>query len=141
MIETKKVNVLPCSGIGKALGTLARWSAYEIAENTLPESTRLLCLARLVVADKESKEIISNNLNITMDGCPKACAKKNVERNGGQVQQSYQIAKFLMKNRDLKLNSQNVIDPGPEALKLAKRIAEDIAVDIKELLNNNTEEN
>ncbi len=139
MTETKKVNILPCSGIGKALGTLARWSAYEIVENTLPEYTRLLCLARLVVADEESKEIISKNFNITMDGCPKACAKKNVERNGGKVQQSYQIAKFLVKNRDLKINSQNVIDPGPKALQLAKRISDDIAVDIKALLSDKEE--
>ena len=125
----KEILILPCSGIGKALGTLTRWTAFEITQNLKPEDTRLLCLARLVVADDESKQIIQEHPVFTIDGCPKKCATLNVERNGGFVAKKYMMAKFLVKNRDLKLG-KSVLDPGEQALELAKRIAVDIGKDI-----------
>lgn len=128
------VNILPCSGIGKALGTLSRWSAFELVKDQLPEKTRLLCLARLVVADDESKDQILTHPNITLDGCPKKCALKNIERNGGKVEQSFLMAKFLVKHRDLKIDTQNVMDPGLQAQELAKRIATDVAQDVEKIL-------
>lgn len=119
----KKVNILPCSGIGKTLGTLSRWTAFEIVEHLCPKKTQLLCLARAVVGDNEIQSKILDNYNITLDGCPKQCAKKNIELKGGDVQKSYLMARFLIKNRDLIYDKKNVIDPGDGALELAKRIA------------------
>ena len=42
---------------------------------------------------------------------------------------SYAIAKFIVQNRDLKIGS-DIIDPGSDALELAKRIANFIAKDL-----------
>ncbi len=127
--DDKKILILPCSGIGKALGTVSRWTAHEITQKRKPEDTRLLCLARLVVADDESKEIIQNHPIFTIDGCPKNCATLNVERNGGSVTKNYMMAKFLGKNRDLKLG-KSVLDPGEPAIELSMRIATEICNDL-----------
>ncbi len=126
----EKYLILPCSGIGKALGTITRWAAYELVENILPNQTRLLCLARLTVKDEESQEIVKKYPSITIDGCPKACSSKNVCANEGKVVKSYMMSKFLIKHKDLKIESKNVIDPGENALELAKRIANEIKEDI-----------
>ncbi|UYP48292.1 hypothetical protein NEF87_004577 [Candidatus Lokiarchaeum ossiferum] len=127
--KDKKVLILPCSGIGKALGTVTRWTAYEVTQNLKPHDTRLLCLARLVVADDESKITIQEHPIFTIDGCPKKCATLNVEKNGGLVAKKYLMPKFLVKNRDLKLG-KSILDPGEQALELAKRTARDIGTDI-----------
>ena len=131
--RTPHTLILPCSGIGKTLGTLTRWTAYELMENSDLPSPKLLCLARLVVADEESQRLIQNNTIVTIDGCPKKCATLNVERNNGRVLKQYMMPKFLVKNRDLSLGT-DVIDPGEMGLELAKRAAVSIAQDITELL-------
>lgn len=135
----KKVNILPCSGIGKTLGTLSRWAALEIVQNECPDVTQLVCLARIVMGDEETQQKIKGNINLTLDGCSKRCAKKNVEEKGGIVQQSYLMARFLAKNRDLKWDKKNVIDPGDGALELAKRISKELKPIVEELLANGEE--
>ena len=47
----KKVVVLPCSGIGKTYGALARETAYELAERVRPGVAALTCLPLLVIND------------------------------------------------------------------------------------------
>ncbi|MHA1719141.1 MAG: hypothetical protein DRO88_14285 [Promethearchaeia archaeon] len=128
------VNVVPCSGIGKALGTLSRWAAFDAVEKC-PEKSRLLCLSRFVVIDDEYKDFVRNNYNITLDGCPEKCATKHVERNGGTVQKSHLMAKYLIKNRDLKIDVKNVSNPGENAEKLAKRIGNELEEEIDEILD------
>lgn len=122
--------IIPCSGIGKSYGTIGRWSAYEINENLRPDSTELLCLARLVNADDESKKRLKDHQAITIDGCPKKCASKNVTRNGGSVFLEYLVPKIYLQHRELKFDTKNITDPGPNAEILAKKIAEQIDSDI-----------
>ncbi len=139
-MDQKKIIVLPCSGIGKALGTLTRWTAFELVENFRPETTRLFCLARLVVPDEEAKEILATHQFIAIDGCPKNCGTKNCERNAGTILKSYSIAQYFRKNRDLKFNRKNVIDPGKNGEEFARRCAASIAEDLDNLLQNTPKE-
>ena len=44
-----RVVIVPCSGIGKALGSVAREAAYELCEELRPESTDLVALSKLVL--------------------------------------------------------------------------------------------
>jgi uncharacterized metal-binding protein len=130
--QTKPWLILPCSGIGKALGTISRWAAYELLDRKTIPGIRLMCLARLVDADPEALEIIKSHQIITLDGCPKKCASVNVERNGGKVIKSYLMAKFIVKHKDLKF-ANDVLDPGPGGAELAKCIASDIEQDVVEM--------
>ncbi|MDN5307236.1 MAG: hypothetical protein PWP16_599 [Eubacteriaceae bacterium] len=94
-----KIKVIPCSGIGKVLGLLARESALMVTQERCPEDTETMCLAQLVTGDDEVINRIKGQTCITMDGCPKKCALKSVEAAGGQVAQSFKVADFMREHR------------------------------------------
>ena len=48
--EARGVVVVPCSGIGKAFGSVGREAAYELCDNLRPACTRLVALSKLVLA-------------------------------------------------------------------------------------------
>jgi uncharacterized metal-binding protein len=95
-----KVLVIPCSGIGKVHGLLSRESAYLVTDELAPDETDVVCLALLVREDEETLARVRANPCITVDGCGKACAQKNVEIAGGQVASAVQVAKILTKHRE-----------------------------------------
>ena len=77
--------VLPCSGIGKVYGALARETTYELMERVRPGVVTTTCLPLLVIKDPEAVPLVTENPVITIDGCPKSCAQKSVEAVGGKV--------------------------------------------------------
>ncbi len=78
--EARKVVVLPCSGIGKVYGAMARETTYELMDRVRPGVVVTTCLPLLVIDDPEAKRLVTENPVITIDGCPKSCAHK--ERRG-----------------------------------------------------------
>ena len=93
MKDTKeKVLVIPCSGIGKVQGLIAREVALQVADERLPEHTKTLCLALLVKGDEEAVAAIKASRCITIDGCQKLCSNKNVELAGGTILRSIKVA-------------------------------------------------
>jgi hypothetical protein len=47
--QSKKVMIVPCSGIGKTYGSVSRESAYIVVEEFCPESTDMVALSLLVL--------------------------------------------------------------------------------------------
>jgi len=43
-----KVAILPCTGVGQVVGTIARQAGYRVCEDERPDDTVLLCLPALV---------------------------------------------------------------------------------------------
>jgi len=70
------VFVIPCSGIGKSLGTVGRKAAYKVVDELRPQHARITCLALLTVGDEETLKKIRENPCISIDGCPAKCAKE-----------------------------------------------------------------
>ncbi|MEQ8171399.1 MAG: putative zinc-binding protein [Candidatus Eremiobacterota bacterium] len=126
----KKVMIFPCSGIGKVAGTIARDSVREVVHK-LKDITEGPCLALLTVGDEETVKKVKENPSITVDGCPKACALKNVEKSGGSVEKSLMVMDYMRKHRELKPGT--VTEPGEDGKKLASIIASDISNILKEL--------
>ena len=81
----KKVKVIPCSGIGKVYGLMAREAALKTVLELCPEKAETICLARIVTGDKEVTDLIEGCDCITVDGCPQMCASKNVSIAGGRL--------------------------------------------------------
>jgi len=81
--KKKPVLVIPCSGIGKVHGLLTREATYLVTDEMAPEQTETMCLALLVKGEPEAVEAVKTQTCITIDGCPKACAEKNVKIAGG----------------------------------------------------------
>jgi uncharacterized metal-binding protein len=127
----KQVVVLPCSGIGKVFGALARETAYELVEKVRPGLATLTCLPLLVIKDPEAVALVTENPVITIDGCPKDCAKKSVEAAGGQVAKAHEAIKFYKEHKDLK--PEGLAEVNETGRKLAEIAARELAKEVDEL--------
>ena len=94
--------VLPCSGIGKPYGALARETAYELVERVRPGVATLTCLPLLVINDPDARRLVLENPVITIDGCPKDCAKKSVAALGKEPAVACQAIRFFTAHKELK---------------------------------------
>ena len=129
--KPKQVVVLPCSGIGKTFGALARETAYELVEKVRPGLATLTCLPLLVINDPEAVALVMENPVITIDGCPKDCAKKSVEAVGGRVAKTYEAIKFYKEHKDLK--PQGIAEVNGTGRKLAQVAAAEVAQEVDKL--------
>ena len=127
----KKVVVLPCSGIGKVFGALARETAYELVERVRPGVATTTCLPLLVINDPEAVAKVKENPVITIDGCPKECARKSVEAAGGRVAKAHEAIKFYKEHKDLK--PEGVAEVNETGRKLAEIAARELAKEVDEL--------
>ena len=93
----KPVLVIPCSGIGKVHGLISRESAYLVTDELAPGRTDTLCLGLLVKRDAEAVAAIKSQYCITIDGCTKVCAEKNVQMAGGQLAASIEVTETFKK--------------------------------------------
>lgn len=133
MLKDGKVFVIPCSGIGKALGTVGRTAMYEVVEKLRPNEATTVCLPLLTIGDETVLKLVRNNPCISVDGCPFQCARKNIEASKGKIVASFMVTDVLRENKELK--PEAVTELGPKGLKLASILAEKIAKQIDEINN------
>jgi len=126
--EKQTFVVVPCSGIGKSLGTVSRETAYELCENLRPETTQLIALSKLVLGDPQARERVSHSPAVTIDGCKQMCASKLVKYSGGSVVQEVAVFEEFRHHRDLK--PEGIAELNPQGMQLARVLAEEIAVNI-----------
>ncbi len=121
----KKTIVIPCSGIGKPFGTVSREAAYELCETLLPQQTRLLALAKLVLGDETARHLVRNNPVMTIDGCKQACATKMVRESGGTVTHEIAVLDVFRRHKDLK--PEGIAELNEAGRKLARVLAEEVS--------------
>ncbi len=126
----EKALIVPCSGIGKSLGSVAREGAFVVTEDLCPEKTKLLPLALIVLGENETRAELSSAKAITVDGCVRACAAKVVEGAGGTVAHGLQVLDVCRRHPDLKPSGISELDESGH--KLAHALAEEV----KELVDN-----
>jgi uncharacterized metal-binding protein len=131
-MENHKVIVVPCSGIGKSLGTVGRVATYRVIERMKPEKTRTVCLALLTMGDDDALRLVRKNPCIAVDGCPAQCSKKNIEASKGRLVHSIIVTDVLRKNRNLK--PEGVIELNDQGDKLAEIVAKDLSERADEIL-------
>jgi len=131
-MENRKVVVVPCSGIGKSLGTVGRVATYKVIERMKPEKTRTVCLALLTMGDDDALRLVRKNPCITIDGCPAQCSKKNIEASKGKLAHNIVVTDVLRKNRSLK--PEGVIELNDQGDKLAEIIAGMVSERVDEIL-------
>lgn len=108
-LKENDVLVIPCSGIGKVHGLIGREATYRVTDELAPEKTATLCLALLVKGDAEAVEAVRSHRCITIDGCAKACAQKNVAMAGGRVSKAFQAAEAFRNYRGAKPGSATAL--------------------------------
>lgn len=131
MDKSRKVVVLPCSGIGKAYGALSREIAYELAERVRPDKAAMTCLPLLVISDPDALKLVRENPVITIDGCPLECARKSLEAAGGKPAHACQSFKFYVAHKDLK--PEGVAQLNDAGRKLAGLAADELAASVDRL--------
>jgi uncharacterized metal-binding protein len=78
-----KIAILPCTGIGQVVGTIARQAAYRICEDLRPRETILCCLPALVKGVQEDIDMIEARHVIVIEGCRERCATYSLELRHG----------------------------------------------------------
>jgi uncharacterized metal-binding protein len=122
-----RVLVIPCSGIGKVHGLISREAAYLVADELAPGATDVVCLALLVKEDQETLDKVRALPCLTIDGCGKACAQKNVEIAGGEVIRAFQVARTLAGHRGSQPGTGSELTE--EGWVITRELAEEVAAE------------
>lgn len=130
--KKRKIVVLPCSGIGKTLGTVGREIAYELIEDLRPGVTTTTCLPLLMIEDPDAKKLVTDNPVITIDGCPFGCARKSAESIGVTVSKGYRAIDFCKTHRDLK--PEGIVELNEAGKKLVVLAAQEVAEEVDRLV-------
>lgn len=130
-MEKEKIVILPCSGMGKAMGTVARQATYDLVEKVYPGECVTTCLALLVSGDEDALRLVKGSHCIALDGCAKECARKNIEMAGGVVGSELRVFDVLREFRDMK--PETVINIGEGGERLAGEIVKKISVDVEKI--------
>jgi uncharacterized metal-binding protein len=128
----KPILILPCSGIGKPFGSIARDATFLVCDELRPANADTLCLSLLVIGDEEARAKVASSRCIVVDGCPMACSRNNLERSAGNIVAEFKVMDLLRENRGLKPKEVTFLDEDGE--KLAKILAYKIAAKVDELM-------
>ena len=134
----RKVVVVPCSGIGKPYGTVAREAAYDLVEDLRPDATCLVALSKLVLGDDVARATVAAHPVITIDGCKLNCAAQMVRESGGSVAREVAVLEVFRRHKDLKPDGiAQLNDPGQ---RLARVLAEELLPAIDALTRDDAQE-
>ncbi len=120
-----KTLIVPCSGIGKTYGSVAREGAYVVTEDLRPKDTQLVPLALVVLGEEEVQQTLAESPAIAIDGCKLACAAKVVAGAGGNVAHALQVLDVYRRHRDLK--PAGIAELNGAGQELAKVLAEEVS--------------
>ena len=130
--DERKVMVVPCSGIGKAYGTVSREAAFEVTQDLRPRATELVALSLLVLGDEGARAAVRAHPAVTIDGCKLGCAAKMVQESGGQVAQGIAVLDVYRRNRAMK--PQGIAELNEGGILLAHAVAEEITAVVDDLV-------
>lgn len=127
----KPILVIPCSGIGKSFGSIARDATFRVCDELRPGKADTLCLSLLVMGDEEAGRKVAGNICVAVDGCTLECSGNKAERSGGRIAAHFRVMDLLRENRRLRPRTVTTLDEDGE--KLSKILAEKIAAKVDEL--------
>ena len=130
-MDKKRILIIPCSGVGKAFGMVGREAMYTVVEDARPEVTDTVCLSLLTLGDEDAQARVRTQPTITIDGCPKMCARVNVEASGGSPAASFRVVDTYRRVRELK--PQAVAMPDDAGRQLALALAEEVVAEVDRL--------
>lgn len=129
--QKPRVVIVPCSGIGKAYGTVSREAAYDVTEDLRPTETQLVALSRLVLGDETARAAVAGSPAITIDGCKLACATKMVQESGGKVEQNFDVLDAFRRYRQFK--PQGIAQLNEAGEQLAQALAQEVVVVVDQI--------
>jgi len=122
-----QVLIVPCSGIGKVHGLVSREAVYQVTDKLLPGQADTVCLALLVTGDPETRQKVRQTPCITLDGCPKLCAYKNVELSGGKIAKGIRVYDTMKRHRGANFGTATALSEEGWA------VVEEVAAEVVEI--------
>jgi len=100
-----KIAILPCTGVGQVVGTIARQAAYQVCDDLKPDDTVLVCLPALVKGVQEDIDMIRICPVIVIEGGEEACATYALGLHGGTPTVTISVPK-VMRGKGLKIKRE-----------------------------------
>jgi len=126
------IKVIACSGIGKAMGLMAREAALQVTDKLAPDVAETVCLAYIVTGDEDARNKVEDLNCITVDGCPAMCAAKSVEHAGGIVQAKYRVIDEMRSHKGVNAGTGTALTE--DGWQIVDELAEKIAGKVAELI-------
>jgi uncharacterized metal-binding protein len=123
--QKTRLLVVPCSGIGKVHGLISREAVYHVTDKVLPGEADTVCLALLVTGDAETRRKVQEIPCVTLDGCPKLCAFKNVELSGGKIAKGIRVYDAMKRHRGADFGTATAL--GEEGWAVVEDLAAEVA--------------
>jgi uncharacterized metal-binding protein len=131
-LPKRKVGIISCSGEELAEGTVSRVATRWVLERLRQEQTVTLCLPLFLAGGKEERAFAKFFPTIAVDGCPKLCAARATAAYSAEPAARIVVSEIAARYPDLKPDSRRRLGPGGE--ELARRVAEEIAARVDQIL-------
>jgi uncharacterized metal-binding protein len=128
---SNKVKVIPCSGVGKVFGLVARETALKVVSELCSDEADTMCLAYLMTGDQGAREQIEGHPCITVDGCAKMCAAKNVKLAGGDIKEEFKVVEAFKQHKGAQAGSATALTN--EGWVITGEIADKVVAAVKKL--------
>lgn len=126
-MNDKNICILPCNGLDKSLGVIAREVALKLIEKA--PDFNLICPVLLNSGDKTYEELLQKSKIIIINGCMTRCPTKLIEQRGLKPFKQIMIPNMSKKYK-IKPSKTLILDD--ENIKLAEVITDDIIKDLEE---------
>ncbi len=126
-MNDENICILPCNGLDKSLGVIAREVALRIMEKF--PNIKLICPVLLNSGDKTYEELLRNLKIIVINGCMTRCPTKLIEERSVKPFKQIMIPEMSKKykikpSKSLRLDEENI--------KLVNQIADEIIKDLED---------
>ncbi|HUY00220.1 MAG TPA: putative zinc-binding protein [Candidatus Deferrimicrobium sp.] len=134
-----KIGIIACSGENLIGGTLSRAAARIVVEKLRPNNTVILCQPLFMAGGlerhggQEERDFAKTHPTITIEGCAEECAKIAVTNYSGPPAAVIYVEEIMKRYPELKSQSKEDLDEA--GIKLAEKIAEEIARKVDALYN------
>jgi uncharacterized metal-binding protein len=108
---SEKVKVIPCSGMGKVFGLMAREATLQTVGRLCADKAETMCLAYIVTGDAEAQSGIDGKTCITIDGCPKMCSAKSVTMIGGDIKAEFKVLDIMKAHKGAQPGTATELTP------------------------------
>lgn len=132
MTLTGKVAVLPCTGVGQVVGTVARQAAYRVCEDMRPEDTVLLCLPALVRGVQEDIDMAHQCPVVVIEGCNERCGAHALSTRGGSPSATVFVPD-VMKGKGVKIRREARRQLSEPELAAVELVAEAVVAEVDRL--------
>jgi uncharacterized metal-binding protein len=131
-VFTNKIAILPCTGIGQVIGTIARQAAYRVCEDLRPKHTVLVCLPALVKGVKEDIDMIQQCQVVIIEGCKECCAGYALELQGGKSSATVSVPDVI-KGEGLVIKRESRRELTGSELAAVELVSESVVAEIDKL--------